>query len=56
MAGSQQPPVVFSLLGVVVGVGVAWLLTRESVLALIFLVVGVVGVLGMRYVESRRNR
>lgn len=55
MAGSQ-PPVVFSLLGVAVGVGVAWLLTGEGVMALVFLVLGVAVVLGLRVIESRRRR
>lgn len=52
----HQPPLVFPLLGVAAGVAVAWLITGEGVLALIFLVLGVVGVLAMRYAESRRRR
>lgn len=53
---APQPPVVFPLLGVVVGVGVAWLLTRNGVMALVFLVLGVLVVLGLRFAESRRGR
>ena len=52
---AQQPPIIFSLLGVAVGVGVAWLITGESVMALVFLVVGVLVVLGLRFAESRRR-
>lgn len=51
---NNQPPLIFSLLGVIVGVGVAWLLTRESVMALIFLAVGLITVIGWRVIQNRR--
>ncbi len=39
---NNGPPLAFSLLGVICGVVVAWLITRDSAMALVFLVLGIV--------------
>lgn len=48
------PPLIFSILGVLVGVGVAWLLTGETGMALVFVVIGLGAVIGWRLVKARR--
>lgn len=49
------PPLVFSLLGVIFGVGVAWVITRESAMALTFLVVGSILVVALHLRRKGRR-
>lgn len=50
---TNGPPLAFSLLGVLFGVGVAWLITGEAGMALVFLILGIVVV---TLLHLRRNR
>ena len=52
---NNPPPLIFGLLGIIVGVGVAWVITKDSQMALFVLIAAVFALVLKRVIDRRRR-